>query len=235
MFLKLEKQKSDPDVVATTATQLGKIMKKLEVKIPSPKKRSSNDLPSIIPEIVHCSALNLENSFLQVKPPIFQDCGVCSKIDPDETAWILIQCGHYLHYKCLSKMNYNVCSNAGCKKALQIEIGSQPSYGTWVAGYNHEKTKKVIQIEFQDGIQIANHPNPGDKYHGGKVQIFLPIVKHINEVIECLDNISSNGKLCLIGENNQVILNPIISSLLGEQNLLINPKKFVKVLNAYFF
>ena len=79
-----------------------------------------------------------------------------------------------------------MCPNDGCEKALQIEIGTQPLDGTsWIAGNNHENTKKVIQIEFQDGIQNANHPNPGDKYHGGKVEIFLHIVKHINEVIEC--------------------------------------------------
>ena len=235
MFMKLGKQSNDQDVVATTATQLGKIMKKLEVKIPSPKKKSSNDLPPIIPEIDYCSAMNWANLYLRVKPPIFQDCGVCSKIDPDETAWIQIQCGHYLHCKCLMKLTHYMCSNDGCGKALRIEVGSQPSDGTWIAGYNQEKTKKVIQIEFQDGIQNANHPNPGGKYHGGKVQIILPIVKHINEVIECVKNISSNGMLCVIGENDRVILNPIISSLLGQQDLLINPKKLVKVLEAYFF
>ena len=38
MFMKLEKQSNDPDVAAANATQLGKIMKKLEVKIPSTKK-----------------------------------------------------------------------------------------------------------------------------------------------------------------------------------------------------
>ena len=234
MFMKLEKQSNDTDV--EVVTQLGKIMKKLEVKIPSPKKKSLNDLQPIIPEneIVHCSALTLENSYLQVKPPIFQDCGICGKINPDETAWIQIQCGHYLHFKCLAKMKYNVCPNVGCKKALQIEVGTQPSSGTWVAGYNHDKTMKVIQLEFQDGIQNETHPNPGDKYHGGKVQILLPVIKHVNEVIECMKKIYSNDMLCVIGENNRVILNPIISSLLGQQDLAINPRTLVKLLEAYF-
>ena len=235
MFMRVEKQSNDPDVAATTATQLVKIMKKLEVKIPSPKKKSSNGLPPIIPEIDYCSAMNWANLYLRVKPPIFQDCGVCSKIDPDETAWIQIQCGHYLHCKCLKKLKHYMCPNDGCEKALQIEVGNQPSGRTPVVRYNEAKSQRVLQYTFQDGIQNENHPNPGEKYQGEKVQIILPNIKHVNEVIECLTKIFSDKMLCVIGENNRVILNPIISSLLGQQDLLDNPKKFVKVLNAYFF
>ncbi|KAK2854798.1 hypothetical protein Q7C36_006667 [Tachysurus vachellii] len=72
-------------------------------------------------------------------------------------------------------------TNGASKKNSKIVNGNQPDDGRMsimhlrrnVEGYPKCDTIQ-INMEFEDGIQTENHPNPGQKYYGLKTVAYVP-------------------------------------------------------------
>lgn len=153
-----------------------------------------------------------------------ENCSVCLSSLQEDEAVELDKCHHYFHRECITHWFKTRPSCPECLTIYGVITGTQPP-GDMNIRYIPVKRRKgwdglegypgvdIIEITytFPDGIQTAEHPNPGKRYTGTRRVAYLPKNKEGEEVLELLKTawnrrlIFTVGTSVTTGRSNTVV------------------------------
>lgn len=122
-------------------------------------------------------------------------CKICQEDTLTSDEFVKLKnCGHELCKTCFERMNKVQPKCPFCQKWFDKPIGEQPLDGSMnvklinrsLSGFNGYETLEIT-YSFPDGIQQANHPNPGKPYAGINRIAYLPYTikgKHVLKLLK---------------------------------------------------
>jgi len=162
--------------------------------------------------------------FKDAAPPPDETCSICIDGFDEGKPVELTKCVgvHFFHLDCISPWLIKELRCPVCKSRYGVQTGLQPPNGTMMIkkdkrslpGFEGYHTL-AITYKVPSGVQGANHPSPGTKYHGTERECYLPASPEGEEVCKLLQIafdrrlIFTIGQSLTTGQKNCVIWNGI--------------------------
>ncbi|CAF0794450.1 unnamed protein product [Brachionus calyciflorus] len=144
------------------------------------------------------------------------ECPIC--LDNVSDAKKLNKCGHIFCKSCIDK-SFNVKQVCPlCNMVYGVNEGNQPN-GTMnikilnltLPGYDKSVNTIEISYLFPSGVQQANHPNPGQRYHGTQRVAYLPNDNDGKKVLGLLQKAFEKKLLFTIGQSRTTNRNNVVT------------------------